>query len=35
MAQQVIFDGAELNFQPSGDNGATLELSLYLLEKFN
>lgn len=35
MAQQVIFAGAELNFQPSGDNGVTLEFSLSLLEKFN
>lgn len=34
-AEQVIFAGAELNFQPSGDNGITLEFSLSLLEKFN
>jgi len=27
MAQQVIFAGAELNFQASGDNGVTLKFS--------
>lgn len=32
MAQQVIFAGAELNFQPSADNGVTLEFRLSLLE---
>lgn len=35
MAQQVIFAGADLDFQPSGDNSVTLEFSLSLLEKFN
>lgn len=28
MAQQVKFAAAELNFQPSGDDGGTLEVSL-------
>lgn len=35
MAQQVIFAGADLDFQPSGDNSVTPEFSLSLLEKFN
>lgn len=35
MAQQVIFAGADLDFQLSGDNSVTLEFSLSLLEKFN
>lgn len=34
-AQQVTFVGAELNYQPSGDNGVTFEFSLSLLERFN
>lgn len=28
MAQQIRFAGAELNFQPSGDDGGALEVSL-------
>lgn len=35
MAQQVIFAGAELNFQPSCDNGATPEFSPSLLENLD
>lgn len=35
MAQQVIFAGAELNFQPSCDNGASLEFSPSLLENWD